>query len=255
MWRLVIEGEMKMIKSKISVFTSAAGGVGKTTLAMNSAKYLSQKGLDVLLIDFSLYGGLDVVIRQSKKSLGLGRLYSLYEQEKAFNLEQAIIKEENSLNCDILISALPLTMEKIDRYFMEKLLVSLHAKDYDHIIFDTSCEFSERNLKLYQLANQIIYVLTQDYSVCWRTIKHYEVLDKLMVNRSNITSVMNRCRKDIPFNIEEYEEEAKIKIRSVVPDRKGVITNLHNKGKIIVGHITDRFSKKFSNALANIWEV
>lgn len=237
----------------ISVVTSAAGGVGKTTIAMNSAIYLNSIKKKVLLIDFTVYGGLDVIIRESKRTSGLGSLYSLFEQRELLDISKSITDCSDTLGCDVLINTSALTMEKMGFEFVEKLIEAVAVNRYTDIIIDTSCELSERNSKLFQLADSIIYVLTQDISTCWRTIKHMEILDKLQVDRKKIKIIMNRYRKDIIFNKEEFEEELSYKIISVIKDKKGEITNMHNGGKTILQTVLNRHSKQTKNAISQLW--
>jgi len=243
-----------MIKTSIITVTSAAGGVGKTTVAMNLAAYLTGKKKKVLLVDFSLYGGMDVILKQSKRGQGLGVLYSLYEQDKALDLDKALVKDEHILACDILIGAGPMVMEKVNSDFTDKLLKAIRLKSYDYVIFDTSCELAERHAKLLQMSDKIIYMLNQDMTQAWRSMKHLEILDKLQVERSRIQWIFNRWRKDIIFSQEDLENELSIKCSGHIKDCKGRLIELNNKGKIPMGQVNG-FTKKLKNLFKVLVEV
>lgn len=241
------------MSSRITAITSSAGGVGKTTVALNVASYLKNQKKRVLLIDLSLYGGVDVVVRKSKKTTGLGSLYSLFEQDKPLDINKAIIFDDATIGCDLLINTTALTMEKMNCDFVDQLFKTIYLADYDEVIVDTSSELSERNSKLFQLSDQILYIVTQDVSVCWRTIKHMEILEKLQIDRGKIRTVMNRYRKDIVFNIAELEEEGKIIVHGTILDKKSEITNLHNSGKISLQNSISKFSRNLKKLFDEIW--
>lgn len=238
---------------RITSIASAAGGVGKTTIALNAALHLKNQKKRVLLLDLSLYGGVDVVVRKSKRTTGLGSLYSLFEQDKPLDINRAVITDDSTVGCDVLINTSPLTMEKMNVEFIDQLFKNILLTDYDEIVVDTSSELSERNSKLFQLSDQIVYVTTQDISVCWRTIKHLEILEKLQIDRSKVQTIMNRYRKDIVFSVSEFEEESKLKVYGTIPDRKGDLTNMHNSGKVALHNSMLKISKKMIKVFESLW--
>lgn len=240
---------------RVTVITSAGGGVGKTTVAMNAAIQLNNRKKRVLLLDLSLYGGIEVLVRKNNKTTGLGSLYSLFEQEKPLDINKAILSENETLGCDVLINTSALTMEKMNIDFMDQLFRNIHLAGYDEVVVDTSSELSERNSKVFLLADQIIYVITQDVSVCWRTVKHLEILEKLQIDRGKIKIIMNRYKKDIVFNVEEFEEEVNVKISGRIYDKKSDVINMHNSGKTILQSTLSRFSKKLVAVIDELWRV
>lgn len=238
--------------SKICLFSSSAGGVGKTTLAMSSCQHLVKQSKKVLLIDFTLYGGLEAIIRKSKRHNGIGSLYDAYEQHLTLPLVEAIVKDDQ-LGCDVLMNSNALSMEKVSHQFVDHLLNELKSYQYDYILFDTSFELSERNARLFQIADQINFVLTQDITVFWRTLKFYEILDKLMVDRKHIKMVLNKYNKKIPINIKEFEDEIKMTFSATFADEKVNLVNANNEGKLHFG-VQTKLTKKYNVAMTNIWE-
>lgn len=239
--------------SRVCLFTSAAGGVGKTSLAMHSCLYLSQKKNKVLLIDFTLYGGIEAIIRRSKRHNGIGSLYDAFEQNMKLPLRDAIIKD-HQLACDVLLNSNALSMEKVSHQFVDQLLKELDVLSYDYIIFDTSFELSERNARLFQIADQINFVLTQDITVFWRTLKFYEILDKLMVDRKQIKMILNKYNKKISINMKEFEDEINMKFTAIFSCEKANLVNAHNEGNLYLGGLK-KLSSKYSHAMNGIWEV
>lgn len=205
---------------KITVFTSASGGVGKTTLALNTAYKLYKSQKKVLLLDLSIYGGLDVLLRKNKKG-GLTSLYSAYEQGKSVEITPSILESNHNFDFDVMLNSAPLTMDKMSMEFIDTLFKEISLKQYDEIIVDSSMELSPRLCRVYQLATKIVYVVTQDLSTCFSTLKHMEVLEKLQVSNHSVSLVMNKYRKDIPFNISELEDLLGHKIISIFKDYKG----------------------------------
>lgn len=230
--------------SKVSVFCSAAGGVGKSTLALLSTQCL--KNEKVLLVDFTLHGGIEAILRKSKRKCGINYLMDEYSDSEK-SLDIAIIADE-TLGCDILFNASSLQMDKMSHDFVDKLLEEVSIRHYDHIIFDTSFELSERNARLFQIADQLNFVLTQDITVFWRTIKFFEILDKLMIDRKKIKMILNRYRKSVNINVSEFEEEAHISFCTTIKCYKHDLINLMNSGRMYT-------HKKLNKQLKKVWEA
>ncbi|MBN2793965.1 MAG: hypothetical protein JXR88_01065 [Clostridia bacterium] len=240
------------MKQRVTVITSSAGGTGKTFFAASAASLLSKKK-KVLLLDLTLYGGIEVLVRHSKKLSGLNILYSQFEQGQPLEIHKAILESDSVIGTDVLMNAHPLTMEKLSVAFVEALFQRLRMTDYEEIIVDTSMELSQRNSKFFQLADQVIYMINQDISVCWKTMKHLEIMDKLQVERDKIHMVMNRYRKDIVFNLDEFVEETGIKAIGIIPDGKSSVMNLHNEGKTVHSLGVSPIKKALKKSVEEIW--
>jgi pilus assembly protein CpaE len=243
-----------MNKAKITVFTSASGGVGKTTLAMNAAYSLYKSDRRVLLLDLSIYGGIDIVLRKNKKMGGLTTLYSSYEQGKDLEITPNIIESDHAFGFDVILNSSPLTMEKMDMDFIDKLFAEISLKQYDEIIVDTSMELSPRLCRLLQVADRLIYVVTQDIATCFSTMKHMEVLEKLHISNHKVAIALNKFRKDIPFNIAEFESIIDNKISTIFNDYKGEMTVLHNEGELVLKQNISRYKKHFLKSMSQLLE-
>lgn len=230
--------------SKISVFCSAGGGVGKSILALLSIQCLKKE--KVLLVDFTLHGGLEAILRKSKRKCGMSYLMDEYSNSEQ-SIDMAIVSDE-LLGCDVLFNASSLQMEKMPHSFVDRLIEELSMKQYDHVIFDTSFELSERNARLFQVADQLNFVLTQDITVFWRTIKFFEILDKLMIDRKKVKMILNKHRKNIGINVAEFEEEANMSFDATIKDFKHDLINHINSGKLYL-------NRKLSKQLKKIWEA
>lgn len=231
--------------SKISLFCSAAGGVGKSTLALLSTQCLKDK--KVLLVDFTLHGGIEAILRKSKRKCGINYLMDEYSDSEK-SLDIAIIADE-TLGCDILFNANPLQMDKMSHTFVDKLIEAVAVRHYDHIIFDTSFELSEKNARLFQIADQLNFILTQDITVFWRTIKFFEILDKLMIDRKKIRMILNQYRKSININVSEFEEEANLSFTTIIKYYKHDLINHTNSGKLYTHKTLNKQLKKLWEAL------
>lgn len=200
----------------------------------------------------TLYGGLEVLIRHSKKFSGLNILYSQYEQNQPLEIQKSVLKDNEVIGCDVLINTGAITMEKIGIDFIEKLYKVLKLSDYEEVIVDTSMELAARNTKFIQLADRVLYVLSQDITTCWKTMKHLEILDKLSIDRNKVKLIMNRYRKDIIFNKAEFEEESKMKVLASIPDFKSTVTSLNNEGRIVLSHALSKPSKILKKEIGKV---
>lgn len=232
--------------SRVVAFCSAAGGVGKTTLALASLQHLS--GKKNILIDFTLHGGIEAIMRKSKRKNGLSFFMDSYSREQS--IDKAIVYDD-ILGCDVLMNTHALQMEKISHDFVDHLIDQLKQKNYDYIIFDTSFELSERNARLFQIADQLNFVLTQDITVFWRTLKFFEILDKLMVDRKKVRMVLNKYNKHININTSEFEDEAFMKFWVVFKQQNHELLNHWNAGK----RFSFKMKGKLKKQMAALWEV
>ncbi len=61
-------------------------------------------------------------------------------------------------------------------------------------------------------------------------------------------------RKDIGFNINDFEDESSTNVLGVLKYNKGYMTDLHNSGKIL-GNLLSRHTKKMNKLFRVLWEV
>lgn len=164
-------------ETQIVLITSAAGGVGKTTVALGVSASLAKSYKRVLYIDaewmqtFSLYLNNPAPIKTSElyAKLITGNCDHLYEDIAA------VIREEGfdylpPFNAPILSLGLSY------RIYSQIAEAAKKSKKYDYIIIDTESSYDEEKARLINISDRVIVVTRQTKTVVHKTNRLYESL-------------------------------------------------------------------------------
>lgn len=203
---------MENRKAKKIALYSPAGGTGKTSLCMNLAQIEVKKGKRVLLIDFTLFGGLEMYFRIPEASgKGLGPLITYIEQNAGEQdtvemMHQSIYKESGIDNLHILIAPGILMADALDYVLTQRILKELDKLNYDLILCDCSSELSSRTVAVLEACDIVITPMRQDYIQSWRLLKFKEIAESLQLDLTKFKFVLNTYDKSISFDAEELSE-------------------------------------------------
>ncbi len=150
--------------------TSGKGGVGKTNLVTNLALVMAEMGRRVLLLDgdFSL-ANVDLL-------LGLVPRYNLYDVVAGRKrIDEITLTGESDIRIVPASSGVE-EMASLDDYRREVLVRSLEmlAVDRDVLLIDTGSGIHRQNLRLAQMADEILVLTTPEptsFSDAYATIK------------------------------------------------------------------------------------
>lgn len=200
-------------ETKIIVVTSAAGGVGKTTVAMGVAACLAKNYKRVLYINASRLQNFQYFF-DNKTPISSPEVYSklLNPTEHVFDDIKHVIRKE-------LFSYLPafkaaLMSVGLEFSIFEKIIVSAKKSgDYDFIIVDAESTFDENQTNLISLSDRVIVITEQSLSSIFATNMFVSNLNGAYGDK--FVFVCNKFNKDaynaliIPeieckFNISEY---------------------------------------------------
>lgn len=228
--------------TNILSFVSLKGGVGKTTIALETATSLA-KNFDkkVLLVDANFSApniGLYLDITSD---------YNLQDSLSSRTLLQNAIYEAHGI--DIIPSALHYSHE-IDPYKLKKLLEKYKPR-YDYIILDTSPNFEELR-PIIAASDKIFLVSSPDNVTLQTTMKAAKLareqntpIKGIIVNR--IRSPKHEC------NLEKIEKISEVPVMAKIRDHKKMAESLHKKTPISILDNTNIISKeiiKLSSAIA-----
>lgn len=204
--------------AKIFTVLSGKGGVGKSTLCVNVARALSQKGKRVLLIDG------DVSLRSLDMLLGLDGMV-LYDWSDV--LSDRCDTDKSRLFFDEKLHLLPAPLEYPENFDTEsfKNLISRYSEDYDYIIIDSPAGVGELPLIYAQSADRCIVVATPDNVSARSACVMGNELVKLGIDDEKINLVINRFdTKAVVFgkylNIDEIINITYLKLLGIVPEEK-----------------------------------
>jgi MinD-like ATPase involved in chromosome partitioning or flagellar assembly len=258
------ESEQIHTKNKIISFMSSTGGVGKSTLALNTALQLSDKGKKVLLIDFSVFSNTAISLKLKNDNKGLDNLISELDrlghdevETNYLNLFSENIKgyKIKKSSIDVLYGDSPIKLEKISSDMIQTIFEGLLELDYDFVIIDTSSELSEKNLAIAELSDDIILCGVPDIACGWKLIKLKEILDHMQLS-TKCKLVINKYSKKVVFSCKQLELELNIPLIGVIP-HDAEFQYLSNRGTPIAlqSSKTNNYIKYLAHNLSPVFDA
>lgn len=225
--------------SKLIAVTSPAGGTGKTTIALNVADVLAQKGRRVLVVDMSIYSDVAAKLQIQYKN-GLNNLVSTIlqdfenvSQENKINSFKSNIVTYKKKNCsfDLLFGLTPVKAEKISNEVVEEIIKVINAFNYEIVIFDTCSSVMEMNLALMECVDTVLVVSLPDIGNGWKIILQKELYECIQVTQK-CRLVVNRFSKKSGFSCKQLEKELQYPLFGLIPE-DWKIGSYANSGKLI----------------------
>jgi pilus assembly protein CpaE len=195
-------GAMHMSKV-ISVF-SPKGGVGKTTISVNLALALTDRGARrVCLVDLDLAFG-DVAITM--------QLFPTHSIEQAIGSEDAIdvelldsllTRHQDSL---MVLAAPPHpdTRERVTPLLVARIIRTLR-ETFDFVVIDMAPAFDEQVLTALDETDEVVLVTTLDVPTLKNVKVAVETFDALHIARDNRHLVLNRADDEVGINADKVE--------------------------------------------------
>lgn len=179
----IIKSSKEKSTKIVSVY-SAAGNVGKTSIALGVSSICSRSGLSVFYLNLeqfqsteiffsgiSEYSLSDVIYYAKERDRNLAsKLSTVRCQDPASNLY--FFKETN--NAYDLCELVSEDMEYIIKSFRE-------SAQYDLVVVDMDSQFNKNSMKMFELADEIIYVFT-DEEICLHKTKLFVDNIKILSN-------------------------------------------------------------------------
>ena len=163
--RVRVEREMARRNSKVLVVTSTIANEGKTTLSLNLAMSLAQKGNRVLLIDCDLRN--PSIAQAMGKPRGPGLCDYL---QRKVELDAVLQKEENSSLYTICGGRAVSRPETLLHSSAMKVLIAVGRKKFDYVILDTPpCALMADTTEILSMADCALLSVRQNFA-CRRQI-------------------------------------------------------------------------------------
>ena len=190
--------------SKVIAVFSPKGGVGKTTIAVNLALALTEKGARrVCLVDLDLAFG-DVAITM--------QLFPTHSIEQAIGSEDALdvelldallTRHQDSL---MVLAAPPHpdTRERVTPLLVSRIIRTLR-ETFDYVVIDMAPAFDEQVLTALDETDEVVMVTTLDVPTLKNVKVAVETFDALHVARDNRHLVLNRADDEVGINADKVE--------------------------------------------------
>ena len=246
------------------VITSGKGGVGKTTVAVNLAARLAQKGQRVILCDADL--GLNNV----DVCAGIEHLvtYDIVDViEGRCRAKQALVKHPKYGNLYLLTSSHSAPERYVSPQAIKLVLENL-APQFDFILIDCPAGIDDGFHRAVATADEAIVVTTPHISAIRDADKVITVLKSYHLN--GISVVLNKVRGDLLMSGEclspnEVAELLKTAVCGLLPEEYGIyngdLSEIHPAFRTLASNLlTGRkklydVTKKYSGFIGNIRRV
>lgn len=234
---------------RIHAYYGAKGGVGTTTIAINTAIALQGLGRRVCLVDGNLQFGDHRVFLD----LGLDRK-SLADLVSTPSMDADLVKSimvKHDSGIDLLLA--PPTPEAADLVTAAHLseILDLLSGMYDYVVVDIDKRLEDRNLMVLDVAHTIFAVMTADLS-CLKNVRLLlETIGHLGYEQGKLKLVLNRSNAYTGISVKSAEGALRRPIEfQVVNEYRGAISALNtgapfmiSKGDSVLGRSVLDFAR------------
>ncbi len=187
----------------ITVF-SPKGGVGKTTMAVNLALTLCDKGArKVCLVDFDLAFGDVAITLQLVPGLTVEHAIGSEDAIDAALLESLLTRHEDSLMV-LAAPSHPDVRERITPALASRILRGLREL-FDYVVVDTCPAFDEQTLTALDETDECVVVATLDVPTLKNVKVALETLEMLNIAEGHRHLILNRADDAVGLGPERVE--------------------------------------------------
>ncbi len=211
----------------IAVF-GGKGGVGRSVIALNLAVVLCQLTEErVALIDADLQAGdVHVLLNMNTSS-------SIDDLREAVSLDAEIIHHSMAVHeSGLMVLRAPLQPESAERFTedeMKRIMVDLR-ENFDYLVVDLSTAYSEANLMILEMADQIVLVTTLELTSLNKATRFFEVADRLGIAEQKIVLVCNRVQAYYGIKPQQLEAQVRHRVAALFPEENQLMANAVNRG-------------------------
>jgi len=219
----------KASTGRVLAFYGAKGGVGATSVAINTAIALHKgAGRSVVLVDANLqFGDHRVFLDLGKDRKGVVDAVT-EERLDPDTLRQVIVRHDSGIAL-LLAPPAPETAELVTPEAMGAVLRQLEPM-FDYIVVDCDRRMDEMTLQIFDVADTIFLVLTADLLSLKNTSLVLEMARNLDYHRDRIQLVLNRASSTTGINVRQAETVLKQRIHYEIANDHKVASTALNHG-------------------------
>ncbi len=219
-------------KGKLVTVFSPKGGVGKTTLAVNLALALAEKGAkSVCLVDLDLSFGDVAITLQLFPARTIADAVHLESGLEFSVLEPILTPYRDGLSA-LVAPVQPDAKDTIPPSLVGKLLSILKGK-FDFVVVDTAPAFDEYVLQAFDETDELLLVTTLDIPTLKNVKVAVETLDLLNFPKPKRRLVLNRADDKVGLTADKVESTLGMSIASSIPTSSQV-AHATNAGEPII---------------------
>jgi pilus assembly protein CpaE len=238
--------------ARVLLFYGAKGGVGTTTLAINTAIAL-HKELDrrVCLVDANLQFGDHRVFLD----MGLDRM-SIVDLASNPSIDIDLIKQilvRHATGIDLLLAPpSPETAELVTHDHLPNVIAQM-ANDFDYIVVDIDKRLDEVNLRIMDVADTIFVVMTADLP-CLKNVRLVlETIGHLGYTDEKVKLILNRSNAFTGINVKNAESALKRRIDyQIINEYRSAISALNSGAPFMVGKSDSPLGKSLMDFVKSV---
>ena len=201
---------------KITAVYSPKGGAGCTTVAVNLAVSIAEKGFETLLIDGSLQFG-DVGIMLNMKPVT--SVVDLVERisELDHDLISSVVLNHKRSGLYVLLSPPRPEMAELVQEKQLRSLMRILRQHYDYIVVDTSTALNDVNLAMLDTADRIVLLTRQSLPSLKNVSRFFDLTEDLEYEDDKVMLVVNHGSNKLNISVKDIADTLKWPVTAVVP--------------------------------------
>ncbi len=187
----------------LAVF-SPKGGVGKTTIAVNLALALTDKGnRQVCLVDFDLAFGDVAITLQLFPTHTIEHAIGSENNVDVALLESLLARYQDSLKV-LPAPSHPDVRERISPTLIQQTLTTLRTM-FDYVVVDTAPAFDEQTLTILEETDECVIIATLDVPTLKNVKVALDTLEMLSIGRGHRHLLLNRADDAVGIDAQKVE--------------------------------------------------
>ena len=217
---------------KVIAVYSPKGGVGCTTIAVNTAVALAQKRRQTIIVDASLqFGDVGVMLNMKPAATIMDLIERIDDLDS--DLIGVIAQAHESGVKAILAPPRPEMAELVTIDHMKGLIAALR-QHYDYVILDTHSTLNDMTLTLLDIADKIILVSQQTLPSLKNASRFYELTDELDYDPHKIMLIVNATMPQGRISMKDIADALKQPVMASLPADEVTVRDAADQGKPIV---------------------
>ena len=236
---------------QVTVF-SPKGGVGKTTIAVNLALALSERGSKkVALVDLDLAFGDVAITLQLFPARTIADTVHL-ESGLDFTVLEPLLTDYRGDLSALVAPVQPDAKDSIPPSLVGRIL-NLLKSNFDYVVVDTSPSFDEYALQAFDETDEMLLVTTLDVPTLKNVKVAVETLDLLNFPKPRRRLILNRADDKVGLTADKVESTLGMTISAAIPTSSQV-AHATNSGEPIISaqprHAVSQAIAKLARSIA-----
>lgn len=218
---------------RVISFFSSKGGVGKSTLSVNTAVALRQiTKKDILLIDLDLQFGDIADMLNINSKVNIVDMLSAKENLDIDDFERYIITHKSGIK----ILTAPRHPEQADIVQISDIkdILSLFRKMFEYIIIDLPPLLNEITLGTIEISDHMYLIAAMEIPTLKKIKSGLDILSTIGYSKEKITLVLNKYRKNSEIQVKDIKKFFQIENIMYVNDNPQIVSSSINMGEAFV---------------------